>query len=121
MPLRRSIAPDAPGGYPARMAQAVLRLLALFALIFMPLSMASADVTAQPSAGASSGHCDEHQKPSDAPVGQQVHCTGCAALPAMDAKLPISGLRPPTPMELTLVELLAGIVPETATPPPKVV
>jgi hypothetical protein len=121
MSLRRSIAPDAPGGYPTRMASAVLRLLALFALIFMPLSMASAPASAQPSAAAPSGHCDDHQKPSDAPAGQQMHCTGCAALPAMDAPFPISELQPQTPMELTLVELPAGIVPETATPPPKLV
>ena len=102
------------------MASAALRLLALFALIFMPLSMASAPASAQPSAAAPSGHCDDQQKPSDAPAGQ-MHCTGCAALPAVDAPFPISELRPQTPMELTLVQLPAGIVPETATPPPKLV
>ena len=121
MSLGRLIAPEASGGYPARMASAVLRLLALVALIFMPLSMASAPASAQPAAAVQSGHCDEHQRPSDVPGGQQMHCTGCAALPAMDSWPEICELRPQTPMELTLVELPAGIVPETATPPPKLV
>lgn len=98
------------------MASAVLRLLALFALVFMPLSMATASARAQPSAAAPTGHCDDHQKPSDVLPGQQLHCTGCAALPAMGAPLPTSQLRPKTPMELALVELPLGIVPETATP-----
>ena len=116
---RRSIVRDASSGYPVRMASAVLRLLALFALIFMPLSMATGPASAQPSAGAPAGHCNDHQKPSDIPAGQQVHCTSCAALPAMDAPLPTSDLRPQTPTELRLVELSAGIIPETTTPPPK--
>jgi hypothetical protein len=102
------------------MATAVLRLLALFALVLMPLSMASAPASAQLSAAAPAGHCDDHQQPAKAPAGPQAHCTACAALPAIDAPAPVAELTPETPMLIALAAFLAGIEPDTATPPPKV-
>lgn len=101
------------------MARAVLRLVALFALILMPLSMAGAPASAQPAAAAPAGHCDDHQKPADAPKTQQMHCTGCSALPVMEPPLPFAEMSPEAPVELRPVVLSAGIIPETATPPPK--
>ena len=103
------------------MASAVLRLLALIALVLMPLSMASATVSAQPNASAPASHCDDHQRPSKAPAAPQMHCPGCAALPAIDAPAPVAELDPETPLHIALAALLSGIEPDTATPPPKIV
>ena len=121
MSLSRSIA-SAPGGdYVRTMASAVLRLLALVALVLMPLSMASAPAAAQPVGGVPAGHCDDHQQPPKAPGGQQIHCMACAALPAMDAPAPIAGLTPRMPAVIALESSLSGIDPDTDTPPPKLV
>lgn len=119
MPLRRQLALGRPRSYLPRMALALLRLLSLVALLLMPLSMASGPASARATASASSGHCDERQKPADAPTSQQVHCTGCSALPATEAPPAIAELRPEMPIELSLAQLPAGLIPETATPPPK--
>jgi hypothetical protein len=100
------------------MASAVLRLLALIALALMPLSMVSAPAAAQP---VPAGHCDDHPKPADAPAGPKVHCTACAALPAIDAPAPIAEMAPEAPTLIGLVSSLAGIEPDIATPPPKFV
>jgi hypothetical protein len=102
------------------MASGFLRLLVLFALVLMPLSMASAPASAQPSASAPAGHCDEHQQPAKAP-GPQMHCTECAGLPAIDEPAPVAELSPSMPMIIALASFLAGIEPDTATPPPKLV
>jgi hypothetical protein len=100
----------------------IARLLALFALVLMPLSMASTTASAQPAASAAAGHCDEHPqpKPADSPSNAKMHCTGCTALPAMEAPAPIAELRPEAPMRLRPVEFVDGIEPETATPPPRI-
>ena len=117
--MRPFIATQSCGGYFAAMASAVLRLLALFALVLMPLSMAGAPASAQPVAEAPAGHCDDHPQPAKAPAGTQVHCTACAALPAIDMAAPIAELAPETPMLIALAGFLTGIEPDTATPPPK--
>jgi hypothetical protein len=117
----RAVARPDRRAYLALMASAILRLLALIALALMPLSMASAPAAAQPVAAAPSGHCDNHRKPADAPATSQMHCTACAALPAMAAPAQVAELAPETPMVIARVGLLAGIEPETATPPPKIV
>ena len=116
------IARQSSAHYGARMAAAVLRLFALLALMLMPLGMAGAPAHAQSAASAPAGHCDEHQKqkPVDVPSAATVHCTGCAALPAIEAPPPIAELRPQMPMRLAPAELIEGIEPETATPPPRI-
>ena len=101
--------------YPPTMVSAFLRLLALVALVLMPLSMASAPAAAPSVAG----HCDDQQQPAKAPAGQQVHCTACAALPAIDTPAPLAKLTPRMPTVIALASFLAGIEPDTATPPPK--
>ena len=121
MPLIPFIACQGGRAYLASMASAVLRLVALVALMLMPLSMASAPAAAQPVAGAPAGHCDDHQKPADAPSAPQVHCTACTALPAIDVPAPIAELAPTMPMLIALAGFLAGIEPDIATPPPKLV
>jgi len=103
------------------MASAFLRLLTLLALVLMPLSMASAPASAQPVASTPVGHCDDHPQPAKAPAGAQMHCTGCAALPAIDAPSPLAEIIPQMPLRIALAPYLAGVEPDTATPPPKVV
>lgn len=115
----RLIASARPQDYLAAMASAALRLLALFALVLMPMAMNSAPASAQPDATAPAGHCDDHQQPAKAPAGSQVHCTACAALPAIDTPAPVAELDPETPMIIALAGFLSGIEPDTATPPPK--
>jgi hypothetical protein len=115
----RVIAGKSPGHYWAGMASAVLRLVALFALVLMPLSLASAPASAQPAAAAAAGHCDERQKPAEVPADPKMHCASCTALPAMNAPASIAELRPQAPMLLALVGPIDGVEPETATPPPR--
>jgi hypothetical protein len=103
------------------MASALLRMLALFALVLTPLSMASAPASAQPIASAPAGHCDDQQQPAKGPAGAQMHCTGCAALPAIDAPPPVAEIVPQMPLLIALATHLSGIEPDTATPPPKLV
>jgi len=118
MPLRSFIATQSWDGYFSGMGSAVLRLLALVALFLMPMSMGSAPANAQ-TAATPAGHCDDHQQPAKAPAMPQVHCTGCVALPAIDAPVPIEELVPEMPMTIALAAFLASIEPDTATPPPK--
>ena len=101
------------------MASALVRLLALFALVLMPLSMAGSPASAQPAAAAPSSHCNEHQQPADMPSGQQMHCMACAGLPAVEPPAPAPTMRPETPALSALADFAAGIRPDTATPPPK--
>ena len=56
------------GAYVARMPAALLRLMMLVALAFMPLGMTGTPAVASTTSGAAAGHCDEHQKPADAPA-----------------------------------------------------
>ncbi len=102
------------------MASAVLKLVAFLAVLLMPLGIATAPAAAEPhSATAASGHCDEHQKPAEAPAEPQAHCTGCSALPAMEAPAAAGEARPQAPMLLALSDFRAGVEPDTITPPPK--
>jgi hypothetical protein len=99
------------------MASALFRLLALFALMLMPGGMTGAPALAQP--GTASSHCDEHQLPADAPIQPQAHCTGCAALPALDAPPALGAAPPDAPAFVQCSEPVSGITLEIATPPPK--
>ncbi len=104
------------------MTAAVLRLLALIALVLMPIGMASvpAAASAMPADHTmAAGHCEGQPGSEEAPAAT-MDCTAmCAAIPAREpvAKAPLfqrTALR-------TIVFAFAfeGIVPETATPPPK--
>jgi hypothetical protein len=102
------------------MAAAFLRFMTMVALLFMPLSMASAPAAASPSASTSStGHCDEHQKPAEAPTVPKAHCAVCAALPVGDATVTIAELRPALLLEVEVERWIAEREPDIDTPPPK--
>lgn len=104
--------------YLGAMASALLRLLMLASLLLMPAGMASAPALAAP-APASAGHCDEHQKPVDTSTKQQVHCTACTALPAIEAPEAATGMLPEASRLLALIQPISGIEPEITTPPPR--
>lgn len=102
------------------MAALLLRLLAAFALIAMPLGMASAGSLAQSSAPTvESSHCADHAPPSHAPVRQDGHCAACVVLTNNGGTVEAVALRPKTPMSTSPAYVLAGHEPEVATPPPK--
>ena len=105
------------------MLAAALRLLALLALVVMPLGMTAAPVAAAPTADAveapQAGHCDDHQQPADSPVKAKAHCAGCAALAAPMASAEVTELRPQAPTHIRLSYFGTAFEPEIATPPPK--
>ena len=94
-------------------------LLALVAVLLMPLGMVGPVAMAASATATASGHCDEHQQPADAPAAAQAHCTGCVALPALDASPPSAHLRPEAPAQPALADTFSGVEPGTDPPPPK--
>ena len=100
------------------MGSALFRLLALCALLLMPAAMTGGPAVAQP-ATAAAGHCEDGHSPAEAPAKPQAHCAACAALPAFDLPEPATALVPAAPRIAVRVPAIGGIVPEIATPPPK--
>lgn len=109
--------------YAAAMRSAVLRLLALVAVLLMPLGMSAAPAAAQHEQAAMSmpmQHCpDAGSKPHAS--GAVAECTmACsAALPAVDF-----GIQEPprilcAPVRPSVTQVLHGLHPDIATPPPK--
>ena len=100
----------------------MMKLLLLIAMLLMPLGMVPA--AAAPAhhymAGGAMGHCPD-QAPSHGKKAGFAECTmACAAaLPAMDtpdAQGPLIAADPP---RLAGTDMLTGLHPETATPPPR--
>lgn len=118
------IAGQGCSAYLGAMFSAVLRMIALIALVLMPLGMTAAPVAAAPAthetaASPAAGHCDEHQKPAQSPLKAQMHCTACAALAAPLVPAEVAELLPQAPMHIRLTYFGAAFEPEIATPPPK--
>ena len=110
-------------GYAGRMPRFLARLAILIAVLLMPAGMVPAGATAHADralAAMPMGHCDQ-QPPMHQHKGAVAECTmACsAALPAVDA----SRAEPPMivclPMRPAAAQVLHGLHPETATPPPK--
>src|SRR5687767_447025 len=116
---RTSIAGWCALAYVTAMASALLRILMLVALALMPLGMTGAAAAAAPSSAAAAGHCDDHQKPVDAPAKMDMHCATCAALPVVQPNLTDRGLRPELPRLVKAANALSDTEPETDTPPPR--
>lgn len=112
------IAAQGGGAYVNRMPAALLRLIMLIALAFMPLGMTVAPAVAATASTAAAGHCDEHQKPADAPAKMSMHCAACAALPAVEPTA-VPGLKPQAPARISAMNALSDTKPEIATPPPR--
>ena len=105
------------------MAAAIIRFLALVALMLMPLGMSAAPAMAQtvpaPHAMAPAGHCDEQPEPNKAPE-PQLGCTAmCTAIPAAEAPALAPMIKPVAPRSVSIVVPFSGFEPEIATPPPR--
>ena len=123
MPLTPVIASPCWRAYFRGMFTALLRLLALAALVVMPFGMsaASAGPAHHAPAAAAAGHCDEQGgQPAEDPGDRLAGCTaGCSMF--------IAEIAPPEAPIVLLGQAMTGMVeqrwsslpPETATPPPK--
>jgi hypothetical protein len=106
------------------MAGLMAKLLVLLAVLLMPLGMSAAPAAAASHHSASASmpmqHCPEQAPSQDSKRGF-VDCTmACsAALPAVELPqeehLPTAS----TPAAASTAEILHGLHPDTATPPPK--
>ena len=117
--LTSVIAAKGSPAYGAAMPAVLLRLAMLIALVFMPFSMTNAPAMAASAAVPAAGHCDEHQKPADAPAKMKMSCASCAALPAVDMAPALSELPHEPPRLVKAVNSLLDTEPEIATPPPR--
>ena len=105
------------------MAAAILRLMALIALMLMPVGMAGAPAMAQPAPaehGMAMDHCDGMPGEEQAPAPSKMDCAAmCVALPAADTPAPEATIKPTAPRTIAIGARFDGIVPEIATPPPR--
>lgn len=105
------------------MTSALVKLMTLVALLFMPFGMTAAPAIAQPMpadhAMMTMGHCDEQPEQDKAPASK-MDCTAmCTALPATDAPTPAQVAKLKAPRTIALVTPFTGVVLEIATPPPR--
>jgi hypothetical protein len=99
------------------------KLLVLLALLLMPFGMVPASAAAQPAHSGTMSmpmqHCPEPAQQPDKGGIADCAMACAAALPAMGKAV----AEPPfiicAPQQPSTVELLHGLNPETATPPPK--
>jgi len=104
------------------MARLIAKLLVLLAVLLMPLGMSATPAAAHQSSSASMpmNHCPE-PAPSHHSKAGFVECTmACsAALPAVDIPQEQHALVANLPVERAAAQMLQGLHPDTATPPPK--
>ena len=118
------IAATGSRSYGATMAAAVFRLLALVALVLMPLGMTGKPASAQSMptdhAAMTMGHCDDQPAKDNAPTPSKMDCKAmCTALPAANAPMPSPAMKPVVVRTTAVASPFAGIEPEIATPPPR--
>jgi len=119
------IAPKGSRAYVDAMGAAIFRLLALVAIVLMPLGM-TGPAMAQPTSAEHTalamqmGHCNEQPAKEKAPGPSNMDCTAmCTALPAADSPLPAETMRPVALLTAAIAARFTGIEPEIATPPPR--
>ena len=104
------------------MMRALLKLLTMAALLFMPFGMGAA--TAAPAHGAAmamtgTGHCGEPAR-DQAPRSSHSDCAmSCAAVPADKLHVSEPAQIASLPAAAPIPPALVGVHPDTATPPPK--
>ena len=101
------------------MASLILRLMALLALVLMPVGMGAAPAATKASHAMSSEHCGGHDEDRDQPASRDMHCAACAALPAIEMPELASDLRPQLPRLVRSAHAKPDSILEIATPPPK--
>ena len=110
-------------GYAERMPRFFARLAILIAVLLMPADMVPAGATAHADRAMTDmpmGHCDG-QAPSHQHKGAIAECTmACsAALPAVESPRTEPPMIVCLPIRPAAAQVLHGLHPETATPPPK--
>lgn len=98
------------------------RLLAVLALVLMPVTMtASPAFAAEHGQVATSMPCGDHDQPSKSSSDRPGHCTSCVAV----AEPTFASLHAPMQLVALLADrdqrLMLGVLLEVATPPPRVV
>jgi hypothetical protein len=102
------------------MVSMLFRLLTLVSFLLMPVGMISTPaLAADRPMVASSMPCEGHQKPSDEAPRSKAHCAACAALAQPPISVPAGRSKPNALLVEKTSDLLLGLVPEVATPPPK--
>jgi hypothetical protein len=99
-----------------------LKLLALLAVLVMPLAMTAAPAAAhhQQAAAMPMEHCPEPVAPHDTKSGFTECTMACsAALPAVGSPVSVRPLIVCAPVESSLSNRLRGLHPDTETPPPR--
>ena len=99
-----------------------LKLLALLAVLAMPLAMTAAPAAAhhRQAAAMPMEHCPEPVAPHDTKSGFAECTMACsAALPAVGSPVPMRPLIVCAPVESSLSNRLRGLHPDTETPPPR--
>lgn len=116
------IAQQASQPYAVRMAATLFRLLALLALVLMPIGMTSAPAAASPMPASHhlmTGHCDEQPEQDEGPTSKMDCAAMCTALPAAVSAAATSVLKPKAPRTIAVAARFDGIILEIATPPPR--
>lgn len=120
------IAGQARRAYVEAVIAAIFRLLAIAAMILMPLGMgvtpaAAAALTAHTTMGGSEeGHCGQKSE-SETGKAMAMQCAGsCGALPAELAAAPVKELAPIACLAPDRVKVLHGVMLPLSTPPPRV-
>ncbi len=103
----------------------LLRLLAIAALLLMPIGMgmtpAAAATHATVSTATAEGHCDGAPQGKAAKGQVGLHCSGaCIALPAEPARADAQPVLPGPSLAAGSVQTFHGTAPPPATPPPRV-
>jgi hypothetical protein len=104
------------------MASAALRLIAFVAVLLMPLGMSAAPAAAHamPSASMPMQHCPGQPANNDGKPGiPQCMMVCSAALPAANAPAAERHILVCLPEQPARADVLRGLHPETATPPPR--
>jgi hypothetical protein len=98
-----------------------MRLLILFAVLVMPLAMVNGGPAMASSISQEpAGHCEqmpEHKK--DQPDRLADCAVACAAIPSQRYDIQRQTFGPSEPRVAALTEILHGLDPEAATPPPR--
>lgn len=126
--MTQVIVQKAFGSYVAPMASAVIRLLTLLAFTMMPLTMSSTAFAAPEAQQASmavhhkaiADHCGGSGDEDKAPPTNKMDCAAaCTAIAPTGSPVPVAEIRPRVPREIMLAAAIGDIVPELATPPPR--
>lgn len=100
---------------------AFANIMAVVALVLMPLSMAAAPANAHPVLHKTATEpCDQNSREKEAPTPKGVDCAAmCTTAPPIAEQLSQPHQEVNLPLLISLATVFDGIVHDVATPPPK--